>query len=490
MAAVPGSSGTGEDVTTKPTPEDPVSDTGDKGEEYVIRVDDTRSSKIRTPSKLPRIPLAPGLFDQNQLPRCGEKHVPPVCYHQTDWYKFKLMTFDPSTQYDFLMNTHGKVRWFDVNGWKATDTYKKAMAIYHQDEGVAPDPYYGHQSMLTSTERERIPRPETSPVIYGGEFYTDKRGHIEEWNGGSGHFQLQRKSWGEAATIQKKKERYRKRYEEMGEMIKTYREKYAEMGEMIAKIEKKKEKYRQKYEEMGETIPKIEQEKVIYRKKYEKMDGMIKIYREKYEEIGETIPKIEQEKVIYRKKYEKMDGMIKIYREKYEEIGETIPKIEQEKVIYRKKYKDMDEMMVKIDEAEKGYREKHKKMGKMIAKILGIDRHKFVVAAHQIAADILLDFGIDYDIMEPEEKHEFTQSIVDDWIHADEGREPYPYVPSHHEIHQGYNDYEFYVFGGAAIVSLFVIFCIGLAFGIVICWGCRQRKELEERKASEEDFNP
>eukprot|EP01083_Nonionella_stella_P080747 222009_1 len=109
MAAVPGSSGTGEDVTTKPTPEDPVSDTGDKGEEYVIRVDDTRSSKIRTPSKLPRIPLAPGLFDQNQLPRCGEKHVPPVCYHQTDWYKFKLMTFDPSTQYDFLMNTHGKI---------------------------------------------------------------------------------------------------------------------------------------------------------------------------------------------------------------------------------------------------------------------------------------------------------------------------------------------------------------------------------------------
>eukprot|EP01083_Nonionella_stella_P277942 945085_1 len=126
MAATSGSSGTGEDGTTKPTPEDPVSDTGDEGEEYVFKRDG-KWKRIKDRSKLPRIPLAAELFDQDQLPRCGEDHGPcgedhgpPVCYHQTDWDKFNLMTFDGSKQYDFLMNTHGKVRWFDVTSWKHT----------------------------------------------------------------------------------------------------------------------------------------------------------------------------------------------------------------------------------------------------------------------------------------------------------------------------------------------------------------------------------
>eukprot|EP01083_Nonionella_stella_P067242 177698_1 len=171
MAALLESSSTGEEGTAKPTPEDPVSDTGDSGVEYTFKSDDTHYKKVPS-SKLPRIPLAPRLHNQNPLPRCGEDHEPPwpECYHQTDWYKFKLMTFDPSTQYDFLMNTHGKVRWFDVTSWKHTPEYSEAMAKYRQDEDVAPDPYYGHQSMLTSVESERVRDQATSPVIYGGEF--------------------------------------------------------------------------------------------------------------------------------------------------------------------------------------------------------------------------------------------------------------------------------------------------------------------------------
>eukprot|EP01083_Nonionella_stella_P178124 628348_1 len=358
MAALSESSSTGEDGTAKaakPTPEDPVSDTGDSGVEYTFKSDDTHYKKVPS-SKLPRIPLAPRLHNQNPLPRCGEDHEPPECYHQTDWYKFKLMTFDPSTQYDFLMNTHGKVRWFDVTSWKDTPKYKAARA--EKKRGRRMNPYYGHQSMLTSVESELVRDQATSPVIYGGEFLTGEDGKIRLWNGGSGHFRLKPK------------------------------------------------------------------------------------------------PSLEE-----------------------------IHKAE-------KRFEDAEKRYVK---SEKRYKQKHEKMGQRIATLLGIDyADKFVVKyAHQIDADTLLDLGVDYDTIDSEEKHEFAQSIVDGWIRTDKGREPYPYVPSHHEIHdQGYNDYELYVFGGAVIVSLFLIFCIGLAFGIVICWGCRQRKELEERKASEEDFNP
>eukprot|EP01083_Nonionella_stella_P058310 152755_1 len=70
-----------------------------------------------------------------------------------------------------------------------------------------------------------------------------------------------------------------------------------------------------------------------------------------------------------------------------------------------------------------------------------------------------------------------------------------PAPPMHYEnglqlahVHGG-QDGEYYngllvggVVGGGSIVVLFVIFCIGLAFGMIICFGYQQKKALEERK--------
>eukprot|EP01083_Nonionella_stella_P081691 225192_1 len=54
---------------------------------------------------------------------------------------------------------------------------------------------------------------------------------------------------------------------------------------------------------------------------------------------------------------------------------------------------------------------------------------------------------------------------------------------------QHYEDGEYYnglllggVIGGGSIVAILVVFCIGLAFGMVICFGYQQKKALEHRK--------
>eukprot|EP01083_Nonionella_stella_P035625 97179_1 len=49
-----------------------------------------------------------------------------------------------------------------------------------------------------------------------------------------------------------------------------------------------------------------------------------------------------------------------------------------------------------------------------------------------------------------------------------------------------YNDYlNSGVLGGAAIVVIFVVFCLGLAFGMVFCWGYTHKKALDEQKRKE-----
>eukprot|EP01083_Nonionella_stella_P290560 988667_1 len=52
-----------------------------------------------------------------------------------------------------------------------------------------------------------------------------------------------------------------------------------------------------------------------------------------------------------------------------------------------------------------------------------------------------------------------------------------------------YEDSEYYnglllggVIGGGSIMMILIVFCIGLAFGMVICFGYQKKKELEERK--------
>eukprot|EP01083_Nonionella_stella_P140863 432900_1 len=54
---------------------------------------------------------------------------------------------------------------------------------------------------------------------------------------------------------------------------------------------------------------------------------------------------------------------------------------------------------------------------------------------------------------------------------------------------QHYEDGEYYnglilggVIGGGSIVAILVVFCVGLAFGMLICFGYQQKKALEERK--------
>eukprot|EP01083_Nonionella_stella_P080746 222007_1 len=163
--------------------DDPVSDTGDSSPEWRYKTDATHDATISA-TKFPRLPLAPFLYDQDPLPRCGPDHEPPICYYQTDWYRFNRMRFGPDKKYDFLMNTHGKIRWFDQTGWKAVRTPEQRAK---PEKGPAR-PYYGHQSMLTTKELKLIRDPEKSPIIYGGEFETDKDGIFRIFNGGSGHF--------------------------------------------------------------------------------------------------------------------------------------------------------------------------------------------------------------------------------------------------------------------------------------------------------------